>query len=248
VLRLLRSRPARRLLRVGVLVAVVGMLVVAGANAVVLARTHGRIHSAVADVDRAEVAIVPGALVKPDGNMSAMLRDRIAGAVALYRAGTVTRILVSGDHHRLGYDETDTMRDAVLAAGVPAEAVFTDYAGFDTWSTMQRARQVFDVRSAVIVTQGFHAARAVDLGLAAGIATQGLTVGGSYGRKGRESSVREVLARVKGLGEATFRPAVVLGPELPITGAGPRSWGPIDPEAPLPVVRPEASVEDARSS
>ena len=124
-------------------------------NAVVLVRSHGRIHSAVADVEPAQVAIVPGALVKADGSMSAMLRDRVAGAVALYQAGTVSRILVSGDHHRLGYDETDTMRDAVLAAGVPAEAVFTDYAGFDTWSTMQRARKVFDVRSAVVVTQGF---------------------------------------------------------------------------------------------
>ena len=218
--------------------AVLGALTVAGANAVVLARAHGRVHSAVADVDRAEVAIVPGALVRPDGTMSAMLRDRVAGAVALYRAGTVEKILVSGDHHRLGYDETDTMRDAVLAAGVPAEDVFTDYAGFDTWSTMRRARQVFDVRSAVVVTQGFHAARAVDLGLAAGIETQGLTVGGSYGTKGREASVRELLARVKGLGEATVRPTVMSGPQLPISGAGPSSWGPVDTPAPVPAVQP----------
>jgi SanA protein len=233
-----RLLPVKKVLRLSIVGAVVGLLFVGGANAVVLARTHGRIHSSVAGVDRAEVAIVPGALVRSDGSMSAMLRDRVAGAVALYRAGTVDRILVSGDHHRLGYDETDTMRDAVLAAGVPAEAVFTDYAGFDTWSTMRRARRVFDVRSAVVVTQGFHAARAVDLGLAAGIDTQGLTVGGSYGTKGRESSVREVLARVKGLGQATFHPAVLLGPELPITGAGPSSWGPLDPDAPLPAVRP----------
>jgi SanA protein len=237
-LRLLRGRRVRRLLKVGVLVTVIGMLTLAGANAVVLARSHGRVHSTVAGVDQAEVAIVPGALVRSDGSMSAMLRDRVAGAVALYDAGTVTRILVSGDHHRLGYDETDTMRDAVLAAGVPAEAVFTDYAGFDTWSTMRRARQVFGVRSAVVVTQGFHAARAVDLGLAAGIDTQALTVGGGYGTKGRISSAREVLARVKGLGEATFRPAVLLGPELPISGSGPSSWGPVDIDAPVPAVRP----------
>ena len=220
------------------LLAVIGTLTVTAANAVVLARSHGRIHGTVGDVDTAEVAIVPGALVRSDGTMSAMLRDRVAGAVALYRAGAVDRILVSGDHHRLGYDETDTMRDAVLAAGVPAEAVFTDYAGFDTWSTMRRASEVFGVRSAVVVTQGFHAARAVDLGLAAGIETQALTVGGGYGTKGRLSSVREVLARVKGLGEATVRPAVTGGPELPISGLGPSSWGPVDPEAPVPAIRP----------
>jgi SanA protein len=228
----------RKLVRAGVLVVVAALLFVGAANAVVLARSHGRIHRSARDVERAQVAIVPGALVRPDGTMSAMLRDRVAGAVALYRAGSVDRILVSGDHHRLGYDETDTMRDAVLAAGVPADAVFTDYAGFDTWSTMQRARQVFGVTSAVVVTQGFHAARAVDLGRAAGIDTQALTVGGGYGTKGRISSVRELLARVKGLGEATFRPAVTGGPALPITGPGPSSWGPLDPEAPLPAVRP----------
>lgn len=225
-------------MRLGVLLSVLALLTVTAANAVVLVRTHGRIHSAVGDVARAEVAIVPGALVRPDGSMSAMLQDRVAGAVALYRARAVTRILVSGDHHRLGYNETDTMRDAVLAAGVPAEAVFTDYAGFDTWSTMRRARRVFDVRSAIVVTQGFHAARAVDLGLAAGIETQALVVGSDYGEKGRESWAREVLARVKGLGEATFRPAVMLGPELPISGEGPTSWGPADHLAPLPAVRP----------
>ena len=234
----MRKVSRSRLLRVGVLLVLLGVLTLAGANAVVLARSHGRIHSEVADVDRAEVAIVPGALVRSDGAMSAMLRDRVAGAVALYRAGTVGRILVSGDHHRLGYDETDTMRDAVLAAGVPAEAVFTDYAGFDTWSTMRRAHEVFGVHSAVVVTQGFHAARAVDLGRAAGIDTEALTVGGTYGLKGRESSVREVLARVKGLREAIFRPRVMLGPELPITGSGPTSWGPVDPVAPVPAVRP----------
>ena len=230
--RLLRALVAGRVVRITVLVGLVGAVALAGVNVLVLARTHGRIHSDAADLATAQVAIVPGALVKPDGTLSAMLRDRIAGAVELYRDGTVDRILVSGDHGRLGYDETDTMRDAVLAAGVPPEAVFTDYAGFDTWSTMARARDIFGVDSAIVVTQGFHAARAVDLGRAAGLDIQALTVGGGYGGKGRESSVREVLARVKGLKEATFRPPVMTGPELPISGDGRSSWGPVDPEAP----------------
>jgi len=241
--RLLRSRTTRRLIRFGVLLGLVGFLTVATANAVVLARSHGKVHSAAADIDPAQVAIVPGALVKPDGTLSAMLRDRIAGAVELYRAGTVDRILVSGDHGQLGYDETDTMRDAVLAAGVPAEAVFTDYAGFDTWSTMQRARAIFGVDTAIVVTQGFHTARAVDLGRAAGIDMQALAVGGGYGGKGRQSAVREVVARVKGLEEATVKPDVMSGPELPITGNGRSSWGPVDPAAPAYAVTTSTPVE-----
>jgi SanA protein len=223
----------RHLVWAGLGLALTGAVALAGANALVLARTHGDVHSSADDLAPAQVAIVPGALVRSDGRMSAMLRDRVDAAIALYQAGTVDRILVSGDHHRLGYDEPDTMRDAALAAGVPPEAIFTDYAGFDTWSTMVRAKKVFDVDSAIVVTQGFHVARAVDLGDAAGLDIQGLAVGGGYGRKGKESSVREVVARVKGLQQATLRPAVLLGPELPITGDGRTSWGPLDTEAPV---------------
>src|SRR4051812_27043535 len=119
--RLMRGLRSSRLVRISVLVGLTGAVTLAGVNVVVLARAHGRVQSNVADLETAQVAIVPGALVRPDGTMSAMLRDRVAGAVALYRAGTVDRILVSGDHGRLGYDETDTMRDAVVAAGVPPE-------------------------------------------------------------------------------------------------------------------------------
>jgi SanA protein len=209
-----------------------GCLILGLANVIVIARTHGRVSASVNAEPHAQVAIVPGALVDPRGRMSTMLADRVRGAVELYKAGKVDRILVSGDHGRLGYDETDTMRDAVLRAGVPASRIFTDYAGFDTWSTMQRARKVFDVKSAIVVSQGFHIARAVDLGRAAGLQINGLIADGHYGRKGRESSLREVLARAKGLAQATTKPHVLLGPELPITGDGRRSWGPRDAQAP----------------
>lgn len=228
-----RRVAGRRAVRVTLAVAVLGAVLLAVANLVVVARVHGRATDDVAHVRHAQVAIVPGALVDPSGRMSAMLRDRVDGAVALYRAGKVDRILVSGDHGRLGYDETDTMRDAVVRAGVPGRAVFTDYAGFDTWSTMARARRIFGVRSAVVVTQGFHMARALDLGGAAGLDVHGLRVGGAYGAQGRRSTLREVVARAKGLEQATLRPSVMGGPALPITGDGRSSWGPRDPRAPV---------------
>jgi SanA protein len=210
----------------------VGVLSVVVLNVYVLARAGGAAGD-VADVRRAQVAIVPGALVQPDGRMSAMLADRVARAAELYRAGKVERILVSGDHGRLGYDEPDTMRDALLKAGVPARAIFTDYAGFDTWSTMVRARKVFAVRDAIVVTQGFHMARSLYLAEQAGLDVQGLVADrGGYGRKGKESGVREVLARVKGFQQGALKPSVLLGPAHPITGDGRMSWGPADPLAP----------------
>jgi SanA protein len=232
LLRPVRPRLVRRLAVATIAVGLLGGGSLATANAVVLTRAHGHVHGDPADLAHAQVAIVPGALVKSDGRLSTMLRDRVDGAIDLYRRGIVDKVLLSGDHHRLGYDEPDAMRDAVLAAGVPAQDVFTDYAGFNTWYTMERAHRVFRVDSAIVVTQHFHAARAVGLGLAAGLDIQAYPVDGAYGRKGVQAEVREVLARTKGLAQATARPAVTLGPTLPIEGDGRTSWGPADPLAP----------------
>jgi SanA protein len=130
----------------------------------------------------------------------------------------VKKVLMSGDNGTTDYDEPGAMRDAALAAGVPAEDVFTDYAGFNTWHTMSRAVRIFQARTAVVVTQPPYVARAVDLARAAGLDVQGFGVGAG-GRTGRE-----LLARVRGLAQATFRPAVTGGPAIPIDGDGRRSW------------------------
>jgi SanA protein len=220
-----------RLLAVAGGMTAAGVAAVLALNAYLLLRGDGATRE-VAAVEHAQVAIVPGALVHRDGRMSAMLADRVDDAVALYEAGKVDRILVSGDHGRLGYNETDTMRDAVVAAGVPAVRVFTDYAGFDTWSTVRRAREIFGVRDAVVVTQPFHMARALYLARAAGLEAQGLETTRDYGSQGAIGAARELLARVKGAGQGVIRPAVIGGPRLPIGGDGRASWGPEDPLAP----------------
>lgn len=211
----------RRLLLVAGALLGLGALLVGTANAVVLGRTHDRVTSDPGDLPHTQAAIVPGSLVRPDGTLGAVVQQRVDAAVALYDAGTVDKILLSGDNGTHAYNEPDTMRAAVLAAGVPPEDVFTDYAGFNTWHTMRRARTVFEVETAVVVTQDFHTSRAVDLGRAAGLDVHGLAVGGSGSLR---VSARELLARVRGLGEATLRPDVTGGPALPITGDGRSSW------------------------
>lgn len=166
---------------------------------------------------------MPGAGVRSDGSLGQPVGERVAAAVALHEAGVVEKILLSGDNGSETYNEPDAMREAVLEAGVPAADVFTDYAGFSTWHTMRRARDVFGVDTAVVVTQGVYAARTVDLGHAADIDVQGYVVRDG-GRRGREW-----LARVRGLGEATWRPTVTSGPPIPITGDGRTSWSePVD--------------------
>jgi len=123
------------------------MLAIAAANAYILLSTSGESTGNVADVPHAQVAIVLGAFVKPDGKMSPMLADRARQADALWKAGKVDRILVSGDHHSWAYDEPDTMRKALVADGVPPRVIFEDHAGFDTWASMVRARSIFGVHS-----------------------------------------------------------------------------------------------------
>ena len=174
------------------------------------------------------MAIVPGALVQPNGKMSVMLGDRVRQAARLWHAGKVEKILVSGDHHTWAYDEPDTMRKALVRHGVPPRDVFEDHAGFDTWATMVRARGIFGVRDAVVVTQGFHMPRALFLADEAGIHATGLTSDlHRYGYQLKKSEVREVLSRVKAIADVTLDTlgdGRSLDPDL--HGRRPRKLGP----------------------
>jgi len=118
------------------------------------------------------------------------------------------------------------MRMLLLAEGIPAEDIFTDHAGFDTWDSAQRARRVFAVDSAVVVTQRFHMARALYDARRAGLKATGYIADKHrYGHVMRRLQVREAAARVKTLGDAlTGAGPHFLGPEIPITGDGRTSW------------------------
>ncbi|MEZ4405344.1 MAG: ElyC/SanA/YdcF family protein [Polyangiales bacterium] len=195
---------------------------VGGVNAWVEARGAARIR-AVGEVSLADAVIVPGARVYRDGRVSHMLADRLDAALALYRAGRAPRILVSGDHGARGYDEVNAMRRYLEARGVPAAHVFMDHAGFTTYDTLYRARDVFGVRRAVVVTQRFHLSRSLFMADALGIAAEGVvadrrpyTVAALV-----RSNVREVGARVKAAWAALATPRPrYLGPRIPIEGDG----------------------------
>jgi len=216
------------------------VLLVIGANAYILLREDGNATSEIADVSAAEVAIVPGALVQPNGKMSAMLSDRAKQAARLWHAGKVQKVLVSGDHHTWAYDEPDTMRKALVARGVPPRDVFEDHAGFDTWATMVRARSIFNVQDAVVVTNGFHMPRALFLAEEAGIHATGLTADfHHWGYQGRKSSMREIFSRVKALADVTIDTPAMAGPKIPIqTADGRESWGPAPPPGTPPAGSP----------
>ena len=220
-----------RLSKAAIGAVVVLVLLVVGSNAYILLSTSGESTSKIADVPKEPVAIVPGALVQPNGKMSVMLADRVKQAARLWHAGKVEKILVSGDHHSWAYDEPDTMRKALVRHGVRPRDIFEDHAGLDTWATMVRARSIFDVHDAVVVTQGFHMPRALFLAEEAGIHATGLTSDlHKYGYQLEKSEVREVLSRVKAIADVTLDTPAMAGPQIPIsTTDGRESWGPAPP-------------------
>ena len=122
----------------------------------------------------APVAIVLGARVYDSGRPSPWLAYRLDAAAELYLSGRVDALLVSGDGGEGAHDEPGTMRDYLVAAGVPEQAVVLDAAGYDTYDTCVRARRVFGVSRALVVTQDFHAPQAVALCRQAGIDAQGV--------------------------------------------------------------------------
>jgi vancomycin permeability regulator SanA len=130
----------------------------------------------VGSVPHHEVALVLGAGVDADGRPSNALRSRIDAAAELYRAGAVRHLLVSGDNSSVDYDEVTVMRDELVARGVPLAAITRDHAGFDTYDSCVRAKEIFGVRDAVVVTQDFHIDRAVYTCRQVGVEADGLRV------------------------------------------------------------------------
>jgi len=180
-----------------------------------------RIFDSVAAVPARGTAIVLGARVYADGTLSPVLSDRVRCAIELYRAGKVKRVLVSGDHGRKAYDEVNAMADALSEAGVPAQHVFRDHAGFRTLDTMHRAREVFLVRRAVVCTQRFHMPRSLYLARHFGIDAVGLVADQRVYSSALHSALRERVAIASALFDRLVgRTARMLGPVHPIDGDG----------------------------
>ena len=126
------------------------------------------------------VAIIFGAGLRRDGTPTAMLRDRVLTGADLYFQGKVEKLLMSGDNRFESYNEPEAMRQFALSVGVPHEAIVLDYAGRRTYDTCYRAKAIFGVESALLVTQRFHLPRAVFLCNTLGMDTLGVAADNCY--------------------------------------------------------------------
>ncbi len=171
-------------------------------------------------VPTARVAIVFGAGLLRDGSAGPVLRDRVQTAVQLYQQGKVSKLLMSGDNRFVEYNEPQAMRQYALMLGIPDQDIVLDYAGRRTYDTCYRALAVFQVHSAVLVTQAFHLPRALFLCNSLGIQSVGVQADNIYFRKVSRFywQMRELLAVAQSILDVyLFKPLPVLGSPEPIS-------------------------------
>lgn len=170
-------------------------------------------------VEAKPVAIVFGAGLWRDGTPTPVLRDRVATAAELYFSGKVEKLLMSGDNSHENYNEPGAMRAYALSLGVPEQAIALDYAGRRTYDTCYRARDIFGIRKAILVTQSFHLPRALYTCNALGISASGVEADRRVYRRGSLVywNLREVGASLVALWEVhVSKPLPVLGDPEPI--------------------------------
>jgi len=174
-------------------------------------------------VPRADAVLILGAYVYPDGTMSPMLADRITVGYRLYEKGKVQKILVSGDHGRKDYDEVNTMKSYLKQQGIPAQNVFMDHAGFSTYESLYRARDIFKVKKIIIVTQHYHLMRAIFIARELGLEAYGVNSDlHNYGDVMPRYELREIAARNKDFFMCrVLKPKpTFLGGAIPVFGDG----------------------------
>jgi SanA protein len=210
-------------------------IIIAAALAVTLAINIGMILAARKHIYTDISAIPPRTAIMVLGSqthgtkLSPVLQDRVVGAIKLMESGKGKKLLLSGDHGERYYDEVNAMRIYVLANApdIREEDIFMDHAGFSTWDSMYRARDVFEVRDLLIVTQEFHISRAVCLARSLGLDAVGYGINQDRfrGRSLRAWRLREYFARVKAFYSIVVKPKPrYLGDKIPISGDGRATW------------------------
>jgi len=188
-------------------------------NVGIYATTKAYIYDDTKKAANAEAVLIPGAAILKDGSLSPIFIDRVDMAIRLYEEKKVPKILVSGDNSTVSHNEVNPVRLYPLGKGVPDQDIFLDHAGFDTYSSMYRARDIFGVSSVIIATQSFHLPRAVFIARQLGIEAYGVNT--DIGHILFRNYVREVFANEKAVLDLILHAKPkYLGEAIPITGDG----------------------------
>ncbi len=201
---------------------ILGLGVVYGISDYMERHTVGRIlSSGEAQKLDADCILVLGCRVHEDGSPSLMLADRLEKGIELYESGASARLLMSGDHGRSEYDEVNTMKAFAVEQGVPSEAVFMDHAGFSTYDSIYRAKDVFQAEKIIVVSQEYHLSRALYIAERLGLDAYGVAAANISYQGATYRSLREAAARGKDFLLAWVQPQPkFLGEAVPVSGNG----------------------------
>ncbi len=215
------SKKKKRLLAVGMV-----LILMASSPFIINAYVKSSVKERIIPVEQAaklgaDCILVFGAGVNLDGSPSPMLGDRLRRAIELYDAGASDRMLMSGDHGRQEYDEVNSMKQFAIDDDIPSENIFMDHAGFSTYESLYRAKEIFEAKKVILVTQEYHLYRALYIARSLGLDAYGVSSdlqsysGQSY------YNAREVLARCKDFATSLFKPKpTFLGEAIPVDGNG----------------------------
>lgn len=195
---------------------------VVGINIYINTSTQATIYAPDTEIEDKEYdcIIVLGAGVK-DGKPSDMLKDRLLTAIKLYEDGVAPKLLMSGDHGQADYDEVNVMKSFAIEQGVPSEDIFMDHAGFSTYESICRAKEIFEVDTAVIVSQEYHLPRALHIARQLGVDAVGVYADTREYTGELYRGVREILARYKDFFKCVFTPEPTHSEDkIPISGNG----------------------------
>ncbi len=213
------KKKIKLIIRICLLAATILLILIIVSNAIIIYKSRGFIYNNVTDVPAKYTVIVLGAKVSPGGVPSNYLHDRLDKAIEIYNNHKAQRFLLSGDHGHTTYDEVNAMKYYLLNRGIKTEDIFLDHAGFDTYSTMVRARKVFLIKDVIIVSQEFHLPRAVYIARSIGLDAIGINANNNKYAGLKQLKVREIIARVKAFVEVLFhKKPRFLGEQIPITG------------------------------
>jgi len=217
----------KRIIKIAILVllglAVLGAAAVFGINAHVKHSAADRILTSEEAAELADVdcIMVLGCQVKDNGKPSDMLADRLRRGIEVYELGAAPKLLMSGDHGQKEYDEVNTMKQVAIDADIPSSDVFMDHAGFSTYESVYRARDIFEADKIIIITQEYHLYRALFIAEKLGVEAYGVAADYHtyYGQAMRD--FREILARNKDFVITIFKPEpTYLGEAIPVSGDG----------------------------
>ena len=218
-----KKKTLRGLLSIFLCLCILGITALTVINSIVKLSTGDQIISSeeAAKLEDIDCILVLGCFVKDDGRPSDMLFDRLTRGVELYDLGAAPKLLMSGDHGREEYDEVAAMKQFAIDEGIPSEDVFMDHAGFSTYESIYRAKEIFQANKILIVTQEYHLYRALYIANQLGVEAYGVssdyhTYVGQFMR-----DFREMLARAKDCATCIFKPEpTYLGDTIPIFGDG----------------------------